>query len=499
MPTPKFKNLKLGAKEEAEFRESDVTTDLPEESKEYVNYPGSTISELNKKLNEPGTKKFFNVKFIPRNKIVFNPNNRIPITPGYVKELADSILEQGLISSLSGLYDEEEDIYRLDAGHARIMAIDSLIEKYKDYPTDCKDLDYLLYKENVEGLLLEGIPLNVKKKKYAGTELEELDEIKSELRLLDDNKYREPSPSLKIELVARRAELIEKQNHLLSRKERVNVNKAVAGQMNMTERQVQKYRSIDRGLIPELKELFGEGKITVSDGDIWSKLTEEEQREGILPVVQSLIDVGVKATNEAVDKEKIKQQELQAKLEQEMAARNDVETQLELKMQAIRQLEDSIKESQEKQKDVLCSLRQKADSEKRELLNELERAKASNSAEHIQELERKLKEAESSLQGEINKEQEKYKKMLEDRDKNLKQLQDTIRQIQNTAVNQGEEIERAIKSRLEAETKIKIAIKQLDSTFALITDAFSTLSPATQTVAQKELKNKTSRFLATIK
>lgn len=461
MPTPKFRTLaKLKNVEEPKYTAQDLATDTPEESQEVVAYNDTEVSKLSKIVSEKVEDKPFNLKFVPREKIIFNEANHYDIDDVHVEELADSILHMGLIHNLEAMWDEEQGVYVLDSGHCRTAALDKLFERFKN--ADKNDPDYQLYQKHVEGFFVYGFPVSVKRREYEATELSELDAINTEIRLLDANeKVRQITPAKRAAAIARKAELLERKNALVNRSEKVNINKTIGQDLGISDRQVQKYRSIEAGLIPELKALFDNEKITVNDGDTWSKLTEEEQRNIILPLVNSLVESGKKASEEAVNKEKMQREAVEKELKRAEAERRKAE---EVCDQLRGQYEKAESEAQHLNQEFeaqIVSIKEAAAKEKTALEQELIAAKESGGADKITELQGKLKETKERNNQELMKVQEKQRQLLEEKDKKLKRLEKRILEEQNAHQEMKTTLERDIRQKIETEARFDVVMEQL--------------------------------------
>lgn len=392
MPIPKFKtlNFKSDSAEEAA-----VQTEINEGTGQELREIADKLTE--KKLNIP-----FNLKMIPRNRIIFNEKNDYEQVD--IEKLAEAILHFGLIHSMEGYYDEEQDLYVIESGERRTRAIDYLLNKFSDYK-DKQDPDYKDFLVNIKGFE-SGYPINVKKKRFEGEgTLSRLDEIDSEIRLMDANEEIRPSnPQDKFKRITRRAKLIEERNNLLPYKERLNINKEVGNKLGISERQVQKYKSLNE-LIPELQDEFFQNNITLSEGANFALLTETEQRD-----ILKLIQEGKKVSAEDVR---------QLKREKEMA-----ETELSKKTKELNQLKAKALEIENKHKQDLEEIQEKIKEEKEHIKEELriEILNDNPDREKVVKLEKKLKKKEEE-DIENQKSLNQIEKKLSDKNKKIDDLQ----------------------------------------------------------------------------
>lgn len=216
-----------------------------------------------------------------------------------IESLMESILYFGLLQPINVIYIMDEDMYCIEAGHRRTEAIDRLIQKYKNQEATESE-DYTNYQKNVKqfetgypcnvvDILKDDIPYDY----AADIPLEEIPEsiIDSEIRLIITNEEnRDRSPSVRAANVARLSRLYERKNlNKTKRSDKININKKIAEELNITERQVINYKNLNK-LIPELKEEFDRNNISLKAGSNYARLSEDEQYS-ILKVIQSGIQV----------------------------------------------------------------------------------------------------------------------------------------------------------------------------------------------------------------
>lgn len=317
------------------------------------------VTQLLEKIDRPnnGYKKAFNFKMVPRKKIVFHKENDFPMET--IEQRAADILEAGLIHNLEALYDEEQDLYIIESGEKRTRAIDLLIERFRNYDGETDNPDYINYLKHVKQFEVEGYPVNVKyydPMEYGleegSEEAEELRSIESKIRVNRANlDVQALEPAFIRKKIEENSALYVRRNSLLKKENRVNVNKAIAEEMNISERQVTKYKAISR-LIPELQQLFDERGITVNEGAKYAMLDETEQRQ-----ILELIESGADKKEVGVLQEKLSQmqREIDAnrkEVEELEKSKENAYKALEDEQAAAKQLEEKIraevsKESQE--------------------------------------------------------------------------------------------------------------------------------------------------------
>lgn len=235
------------------------------------------------------------IKQIPRSRIHNNKKNTYPAVT--VNELADSILHYGLQQPLTVVYLLAEDVYLLEAGHQRAAALDQLISTYKD--GKFTETDLKLYEEHVKPFE-RGYPCIVQARladdiditTYSSDDIDSLPEsvIDSEIRLIITNEVKRPDdPSVRATNVARLAKLYAHKNADRPRAKKININKQIASDLNITERQVANYKNLDN-LIPELREEFDQNNLSLKNSTLISKLNAEDQQQ-ILQRIRSGIPI----------------------------------------------------------------------------------------------------------------------------------------------------------------------------------------------------------------
>lgn len=250
-----------------------------------------TVNRLDAKKELPPME----IKQIPRSRIMNNKKNTYPAAT--VNELADSILHYGLQQPLTVVYLLAEDVYILEAGHQRAAALDQLISTYKDgnfteneqqlYETHVKSFERG-YPCLIQARLTDDIDLTV----YSSENIGQLPEsvIDSEIRLIITNEIKRPDdPAVRAANVSRLAKLYARKNEGRQRADKINVNRQIAADLNITERQVANYKSLNK-LIPELKEEFDRSNLSLKNSTLIAKLDEAEQRQ-ILQLIRSGVSI----------------------------------------------------------------------------------------------------------------------------------------------------------------------------------------------------------------
>lgn len=262
------------------------------------------VGKIAKKIESPSVKSPLDeYKIVPRNKLRENKKNSYP--QGSLDSLKETILDYGVQQDITAIYIMDEDFYVIEAGHRRKASVDLLIEEFESYTGDPDDERYKKYLKNVKkyeygyvckitGTILENITYDLEdEENLAGASNEVID---SEIRLHITNiQARNDDNGVRAKNIARLSKLYEEKNKRNPRNKQVNINKKIAEDLNMKERQVAYYKSLDN-LIPELQEEFKKNKITIKEGSNYAQLSESEQK-----MILSLI----KAGTENISKEQI--------------------------------------------------------------------------------------------------------------------------------------------------------------------------------------------------
>lgn len=250
------------------------------------------VQELVQKIENKSEKNTaFNFKMIRREKLRFHEENDYPMEN--IEKLAESILDVGLIHNIEVYYDEDQDHYIIDSGEQRTRAIDLLISKYSKFE-DKNSNEYKKYLHYVKPLE-NGYPCNVrvilKETDISENDYLILEKIQSEMRLIIANEIGRAKDIVRTQShVEKLDKLYSRQNELLKKTEKINVDNKIAEDLNLTDRQVRKYKNVNK-LIPDLQKLFQENKINLTESANYAKLNEEEQQQ-----ILNLIETGADKT-----------------------------------------------------------------------------------------------------------------------------------------------------------------------------------------------------------
>lgn len=243
------------------------------------------VSEMAERLEAPKPKSpIDSYKLVPRYKIRENKKNKYP--KHSIDSLKESILSYGIQQDITAVYVMDEDMYVLETGHRRTAALDALIEEFRDYSGDKQDERYLLYNKNVKKYELAYL-CKITGKIAENTDYDLIDEndlskasdtvLDSEIRLQITNiEARNDDSSVRAANISRLSKLYTEKNKRNPKNQQINVNKKIAEDLNITDRQVKYYKTLDH-LIPELKEEFEKNSISIKDGSNYAKLSPAEQ------------------------------------------------------------------------------------------------------------------------------------------------------------------------------------------------------------------------------
>ena len=98
--------------------------------------------------------------------------------------------------------------------------------------------------------------------------------------------------------IARLKQLYDAKNAALNHSDKINVNSEIAENLNISPRQVAKYNSIEN-LIPELRSLFINNNITLSNASGYAQLTPDDQKQ-IYQIFKTHEDLSTRQINELI-------------------------------------------------------------------------------------------------------------------------------------------------------------------------------------------------------
>lgn len=349
----------------------------PESKPEHVPEPKKIIQSINDQEDE---KYPYTYKSIPFEKMRFSEDNDFNTSHEECISKGESILKNGLIHALTVVYDIDDDMYTVISGEKRVRGCMLIKEEIES--GNVNEERRSLYEKHIKGFFKTGFPCNVK------TGLNAIEQ-----KLLINVANLDVTRLTAAEL----AQKIQEQKDLytqLALEKGENPDKSysskIAQDLNIGQRQVQKYNKINENLIPELKELFDQDKMNVNEGSTFAKLSREEQLK-----IRDVIESGRKVDN----------QELHL-----------IKLEIEEKNKKTRELEEECRQAKEKNTVLEKKLKELPDetSIKEKLKKELEASEQSEYKKQLQEIQEekeKIKQEKEVIAKELAKKEAEIKKM----------------------------------------------------------------------------------------
>lgn len=242
---------------------------------------GGNTASAKDEIQRLQAQDFFDIKLVPFDEIEANKLNDYPIIE--IDELAEEIKVYGLLEPL-GLIRNPLDSpvkYRLYSGERRYTAIGNILKEAPDFPA-----------------FKNGIPCMIRKA---------ADPIDEEIKIILSNKTRPMSEELRRKKAQRLAELYTLKQETTS--EKFNITKKIATDLNIGERQAQRYTAINKKLIPELQKAFDDSKINLENAASIANMDLAAQK-AVLELIEKNKTIGkqeidlVKKQNEILSAQK---------------------------------------------------------------------------------------------------------------------------------------------------------------------------------------------------
>lgn len=227
----------------------------------------SGISKNTEKVATLEAKENFKFEYIDIDDIRKNKKNFYEISD--INELVEDISINGLNHNLV-VRPIENGLYELISGERRYTALKELVsrgeEKFKKVPCKVSDLN----------------------------------DLDSEIVLIQANaQSRELSDADKLKQVERLTELY---NIKKSSGQRVGkIRERISKDTGLSETQVGRYTTINKGLIPELKETLEQGNLSIANASEFATLSEDNQRV-ILDIMNSKVSINKNEANDLKNK-----------------------------------------------------------------------------------------------------------------------------------------------------------------------------------------------------
>lgn len=404
----------------------------------------------------------YNLQFIKITKLIKSPFNKFDeykeSKAGKWKEIKDSIKEYGILNPLKVILNDQ-GLYEVLGGWNRTQMIKELIDE-----------------GNTK--FLDGVPC------YVLTNISEIDQqIISEI---DNTGEGHTEPQEVRESIARLAILYQQKN------EQNGTNKSIVKQISqdtgLGERQVQRYNSINKKMIPELQSYFDNKQINIENGSKIADLDEEGQKFILNLLEQSDSSKKISADEIKIAKEQSKN--LQEKYEKELQAKEELAKKLEEQTSVLSVLEDEKKKLQEQNKQALEEKDKeiknallKIEEREVELKSKLEQERENLETEQIQKFKNELeklsgdKEILSLQKEELEAEKEqlekKVTKAMEEKEKEIKQLKNKIENLEKKESEKKDNLDATKIEELKLEIKIKESIKDVIYKLGIISTQIS--------------------------
>lgn len=387
------------------------------------------------------TQEQYNLQFIKVTKLIKSQFNKFDeykeSKPEKYEEIKNSIKEYGILNPLKVVLNSQ-GLYEVLGGWNRTQMIKELIDE-----------------GNTQ--FLDGIPC------YVLNNISEIDQ--QIIAEIDNTGEGHTEPQEVRESIARLSILYQKKN------EETGTNKSIVKQISqetgLGERQVQRYNSINKKLLPELQTYFDNKQISVENGAKLADLSEDGQKLILELLQKSDEDKKVTANEIKVAKEQSQkiEQEYQRNLKEKEEKEKELQEQIKnleiQKEEEIQELLLKLQDQEEKLKKQLENL--KTNEEQEELQEELqlqieeliaEKEKLSNEKLSFEE---KMKNIEEDLKKD-------FQKKSEDKEKEIQNLKKEIQTLSENLSKKNEETPKLTKEELEKiekEIKVKETISQL--------------------------------------
>lgn len=281
-----------------------------------------SAGEVLKKIE---TQNFHNYQIIPYEDIEANLMNDYPISD--IEELEKEIRQYGLITPLGLIMNSQEDIlnghkkYRLLSGERRYTAIGRILNAEPDYPS-----------------FKRGIPSMVEKNIA--------DPVEEEIKMILANKQRDMTEEFRRKKAQRLFKLYSIRKKQTG--EKMNITKQIANDLEIGERQVQRYNAVNNKLIPELKEAFDLAKLNLEDAAQISNMDEAFQQ-----TVVQILKANQEISKKELDYIKNENKQLKKDLEEKKAAIKQKDSEIKAIRSDIQKKEEAIKKAKEEEAKLL--------------------------------------------------------------------------------------------------------------------------------------------------
>lgn len=369
--------------------------------------PENKGSNAGDELRKIEAKKDFNFQIISYDKIIPNPKNDYPMDE--LEELAESIDKNGLIH-IPRIVPDGDGKYRMISGERRYRAIGLICDQGEP-----KYISAPKYKN--------GIPCMI--------EDSNLSEVDEEIRLIAANEdVRDRNDALRRKKIARLNELYE-----IKRQEKgdnSSITKKIAKDLNIGERQVQRYNAVNQKLIPELQEAFDNSKITLEKAAQFSALDTDTQK-----MIVELLEYNKNINKEEIELIKKAAEKKEKDLLNDLRELTEKANSADLKNDALERQLNEKENALLKNKEAEDSLRRKIEEELKE--NNPDQEKINDLKNKLDQLKKDYRETEKEKE-EINQKLEQAQKELNEIRKELQQAQKPQKEEKRNSLSPEEKI-----------------------------------------------------------
>lgn len=385
--------------------------------------PGTSSHTAGDQLKQLDIQKNYNFKIVSYEDIEPNPLNDYPMLE--IEELAESIKKYGLLQNI-GLIpnpDGSKYKYRLYNGERRYRAIGLLLQEG-------------------DTTFSKGIPSKI--------ESPNIDLIDEEIKLILANNQREITPEFKRKKAARLFELyqLKSTDPAIGK---IDVTKKIAENLNLGERQVQRYNAINNKLIPALQAEFDKSNITIEKAAQFASFDESTQN-----LILELLKNNDTITKEKIEFLKQKQKQKEFEYQEHINKKNE---EIHMLTSNNSSLQKQIKESEDK----LSKTNEELSFICQEIQEEVQ--KSSPSQEKIFSLTSSL-EILSKEQKKVKQEKQQLEIDLSNKEKKIKELEEELKQktekIASTTIELTKEEKKKLSDSYELNCLINDAKKKLN-------------------------------------
>lgn len=398
-------------------------------------------TDVAKEINLMRNQEQYNLQFIKITKLIKSPFNKFDEYKDSKHEkwleIKNSIQEYGVLNPFKVILNEQGS-YEVLAGWNRTQMIKELISEGNEK-------------------FLEGVPCYV-----LPTNTSEIDQ--QIIAEIDNTGEGHTDPQEVRESIARLAILYQQKN------EQEGTNKSIVKQISqdtgLGERQVQRYNSINKKMIPALQDYFDNKQINIENGSKIADLPEEGQK-----LILNILEQSDSNKKISADEIKIVKEQSQ-KLKEELREKEELTKKLEEQASILEEQKRKLEEQKQKEieeKDVqIKNTLLKLEEREIELKNKLEQERENLETKEInkfkQELENLIndKETLSLEKEELEEEKKQLEQKTAQKEKEVESLKNKIKDLEKKKEeNQQSKIDSSKMEELKLEIKMRENIKDI--------------------------------------